>query len=191
MQEDGMRISPIGKIWEDELPAHCRSVHFQWLDGDGVWQPTGAKPVYDRKECVKMVDRAIREGPCKYTWYRLIPATINGADDPQRRGRLERLKAARAPREKKESELALLIRDGGVKTPLQVEAEFKKKNLKATICDDGTIEFGGKKYTSLSAAGSAAKESIEGRPMSTNGFTFWMMRQGKKLIPLPRHNPKS
>lgn len=176
--DEGIQIDPKTKKWKGSLPDDCQEVHFQWRDGNG-WNPQGNSPVYRREEITKVVEDAVRKGPCKFSMYRLVPA----------RTRTARTRTARSAN-KKESELALLVKSGALKPPVDIEAEFKKKKFNARILVDGTIEFGGKIYPSLSEAGARAKETVVGKPLSTNGWAMWQMRVGKKTVPLPRLNAK-
>lgn len=69
-----------------------------------------------------------------------------------------------------------LIRGGLLQPPLEIERSYKGKRLVARIETDGSVSFGGSIYSSLSVAGSAARETVVGRPMNTNGWDFWRFR---------------
>lgn len=99
-----------------------------------------------------------------------------------------RREAGRKIRETKpaasEAALANLLAAGLVRTPLDLERNYKGVKLTATIQADGRVHFGGKSYDSLStAAGMARKTVIDappGRPYpQTNGWTFWTFRDPK------------
>lgn len=77
-----------------------------------------------------------------------------------------------------ETKLSDLIQSGLVQAPLQLEKEYKGVHLKAAIRTDGTVEFKGESYDSLSTAGGMARKSVIGSPPGrqypqTNGWTFW------------------
>lgn len=76
-----------------------------------------------------------------------------------------------------------LIREGLIDPPLTVSTPYKGKVLVATIESDGTVQFNGKVYPTLSAAAGAARSTVIGHPTyrgqqrpypQTNGWTFWM-----------------
>ena len=77
--------------------------------------------------------------------------------------------------------VSVLIEEGLIRPPLQLEKLFKGHRLTATIQQDGAIVFDGRAYTSLSTAGGMARKSIIGAPPDreypqTNGWTFWKYR---------------
>lgn len=74
-----------------------------------------------------------------------------------------------------------LIAAGLIKTPLQLERDYKGVKLAALIQPDGTVSFGGEVYDSLSTAGGMARKTVIGAPPNrpypqTNGWTFWQFR---------------
>jgi hypothetical protein len=70
-------------------------------------------------------------------------------------------------------EVTDLLQSGLISAPLELERSYKGSHLKAIIGKDGKVEWNGLSFSSLSAAASTARESIVGRPLHTNGWTFW------------------
>ncbi len=66
-----------------------------------------------------------------------------------------------------------LLRAGLLKAPVRLFSAYKNHTLEATLLPTGEIEFQGKRYDTPSGAGSAARATITGRPMPTNGWAFW------------------
>ncbi|HEX9842822.1 MAG TPA: hypothetical protein VGC20_08725 [bacterium] len=93
-----------------------------------------------------------------------------------------------------ESELTLreLIQERRIRTPAVLYAIYKGRPLSARISRDGTVEFGGHKYNSLSvAAGVAivqagAKPSKGRRYRHVNGWTFWRIEVDGLRVPMAR-----
>jgi hypothetical protein len=79
--------------------------------------------------------------------------------------------------------LAEIIRAGVLVPPVKLFRLYKGKRLEATLLAGGTIEFQGRHYDTCSAAAEAARATVSGRQMSTNGWTFWRYQGagGKKL----------
>jgi hypothetical protein len=80
-----------------------------------------------------------------------------------------------------EATLQDLIDAGLIKSPLELEREYKGARLVATILPDGRVSFGGQSYGSLSTAAGMARKSIVGAPKgkpfpATNGWAFWQFR---------------
>jgi hypothetical protein len=77
------------------------------------------------------------------------------------------------------------LKHGHLKAEAELFAEYYEKKVNAKITHDGQVEFRGVNYQSPSAAGAAAKQSIAGKFMPTNGWEFWhyLDRDGN-LIPL-------
>jgi len=83
--------------------------------------------------------------------------------------------------ERAEVTLQNLIEARLLHPPVQLERAYKGKHLTARINADGTVTCQGKSYTSLSIAGGMARATVvgmrdNGGPPSTNGWTFWKMR---------------
>jgi hypothetical protein len=80
-----------------------------------------------------------------------------------------------------------LIAAGILRPPLDLEREYKGHHLEARIETDGSVNWGGELFSSLSTAGGAARASVigkkkDGRFPQTNGWTFWRYRdEGGKL----------
>jgi len=76
-----------------------------------------------------------------------------------------------------------LISAGVLRPPLDLEREYKGHHLEARIETDGSVNWGGERFSSLSTAGGAARASVigkkkNGRYPQTNGWTFWRYRDG-------------
>jgi hypothetical protein len=74
--------------------------------------------------------------------------------------------------------LADLITANVLKAPLRLFSRYRKQLLEAMLLPTGEVEFQGQRYASPSAAGGAAKATITGRKMSTDGWSFWQV-EGK------------
>ncbi len=72
--------------------------------------------------------------------------------------------------------LADVIAAGMLKSPLALFRKYKGRQMTANLLPDGRVNFEGKTYDSCSQAASAARATITGRPMSTNGWSFWQYR---------------
>lgn len=77
-----------------------------------------------------------------------------------------------------EASLTDLIDAGMLRPPVKLETQYKGGRLQATVEQDGTVVFDGKRYSSLSTAGGMARKSVIGAPPGrpypqTNGWTFW------------------
>jgi hypothetical protein len=72
---------------------------------------------------------------------------------------------------------------GLLTAPLKLSVHYKRHNLEADLLPDGTVTFQGKNYPSSSTAAEIARGTITGRPMHTNGWTFWKYRdESGKLV---------
>lgn len=74
--------------------------------------------------------------------------------------------------------LSALIQADLVRPPFQLETKYKGRTLYATIQGDGRVKFDETTYSSLSAAGGAARRTVVGdrngqKYPATNGWTFW------------------
>jgi hypothetical protein len=69
--------------------------------------------------------------------------------------------------------VATLMRGGLLQSGMRISANYHGQLLQATITADGQVEFGSAKYKSPSAAGAAAKQSVTGKYMATDGWDFW------------------
>ncbi len=76
-----------------------------------------------------------------------------------------------------------IIEAGLVSTPLELTRKYKGKLMKANLQDDGSVLFEGKRFKTCSAAGEAARHTVTGRQMNTNGWRFWQYRdKSDKLV---------
>jgi predicted type IV restriction endonuclease len=69
--------------------------------------------------------------------------------------------------------LSDLIAAGLLRPPLGLFRQYKGTRLEATLLPDGRVEFQGAQYKSCSTAAEAARGSVTGRRMNTNGWSFW------------------
>ena len=69
--------------------------------------------------------------------------------------------------------LSDLIEAGLLKPPARLSTKYKDQTFEATLLANGEIEFHSQRYATSSAAGEAARATITGRKMNTNGWTFW------------------
>jgi hypothetical protein len=72
--------------------------------------------------------------------------------------------------------LAELIQAGILTASTKLFAQYKGRDFEATVLADGEMEFQGKRYDTPSAAGVAAKSTVTGKEMPTNGWDFWQVR---------------
>jgi hypothetical protein len=79
--------------------------------------------------------------------------------------------------------LADLIRAGILSSPLRLFRKYKGQLVEASVLSDGAVEFQGQSYRTSSAAAEAARKSITGKRLNTNGWTFWQYQSadGKTL----------
>lgn len=69
--------------------------------------------------------------------------------------------------------LADLIASGAIVPPLRLHCRYRKRMFEALVLPSGEIEFQRQRYSTPSAAASAARETVTGKPMATNGWSFW------------------
>ena len=72
-----------------------------------------------------------------------------------------------------------LIHAGLIRTPFQIERDYKGVHLTAVVRQDGKVEFDEQAYDSLSTAAGMARKSVIGASTGraypqTNGWKFWM-----------------
>jgi hypothetical protein len=79
--------------------------------------------------------------------------------------------------------LAEIIRSGLLVPPVKLFRRYKGKMLEATFLAGGGVEFQGQRYNTCSGAAEAARATVSGRRMTTNGWTFWQYQRAdaKKL----------
>jgi predicted type IV restriction endonuclease len=75
-------------------------------------------------------------------------------------------------------ELATLIAVGMLTAPLRLFRKYRGKVMEATLLPDGRVQFGSKTYDTCSRAAEAARETLTGRRMNTNGWAFWQLDAG-------------
>ena len=61
-----------------------------------------------------------------------------------------------------------------------VQLSTLTRTMAGTLLPTGEIEFQGQQYSSPSDAGVAAKATIAGKKMSTNGWNFWQIQGGNE-----------
>jgi hypothetical protein len=69
-----------------------------------------------------------------------------------------------------------LIAAGLLKPPLGLFFRYKGQKLEATLLADGGVEYQGQRYGSPSAAAAAARATISGRTMATDGWATWQVQ---------------
>lgn len=77
-----------------------------------------------------------------------------------------------------EGSLASIIAAGHLSAPLSIFSRYMDQEVRAMLLPSGEIEFGGKTFKSCSAAGAAAKAAVTGIGKPTNGWAFWLYRDG-------------
>lgn len=60
--------------------------------------------------------------------------------------------------------------------PVRLFRRYKGQMLEATVLPDGGVEFQEKRYGTCSGAGEAAKATIAGRKVNTDGWSFWQVQ---------------
>ena len=92
-------------------------------------------------------------------------------------------KRKRAPAKKTRTrsgvQVADLILAGLLEAPCTLEKTYKGTQLTATVDETGGVVFDGKRYRTLSGAGAAARKSVTGKKLATDGWRFWRVRVGK------------
>jgi len=72
--------------------------------------------------------------------------------------------------------LSQVIEAGILTAPLPLFRKYKAHELHATLQPDGAVEFQRTRYDNSSKAAEAARQTITGKKMNTNGWTFWRYR---------------
>ncbi len=80
-----------------------------------------------------------------------------------------KLAPRRSPAEHLPVSASDLIEAGVLKPPVKLEKNYKGTTLRATLRQDGKVEFDRTLYDSLSVAAEYAAESVSGRRTSLNG----------------------
>lgn len=87
--------------------------------------------------------------------------------------------AIKRHREKSTVQLIDIISAGLIEVPLPVEVTYLKKRATATVQPDGSVNFNGETFASLSTAAGAARTHVKGQAhpehghWPTNGWKFW------------------
>jgi predicted type IV restriction endonuclease len=76
--------------------------------------------------------------------------------------------------------LEQIVAAGVLSAPLELFRKYKGKIMQATLHMDGSVEFGGQRFSSPSKAAEYARSTITGRPMNTNGWSFWQYLDADK-----------
>jgi hypothetical protein len=74
--------------------------------------------------------------------------------------------------------LADLIAAKILTPPLKLFRKYKGQVVEASLLPNGQIMFQGVAYASCSQAGAAARKSVTGQQLSTNGWSFWQYHDG-------------
>ena len=104
-------------------------------------------------------------------------------------------KGAKASGEAKSPEtydvsLTDIIKAGIISTPLALSCRYKGHDLNARVMANGTVQWQGQAFASLSQAASAAREPITGRRpdgklRATNGWMFWKYKtESGEVVPI-------
>ncbi len=81
--------------------------------------------------------------------------------------------------------LSVLINRGLLQQNAELSSEYMGHSLTARITKAGHVEFRGATYLSPSAAGAAAKQSVSGKFMATDGWSFWHFKDDAgQLVPI-------
>jgi hypothetical protein len=59
---------------------------------------------------------------------------------------------------------------------------YKKTDLEAVLLPDGWVEFQKQSYDTSSAAAEAARATVTGQQMNTNGWSFWQFDPGDRSV---------
>jgi hypothetical protein len=62
-----------------------------------------------------------------------------------------------------------------IAVPCALFKVYKGKTMTATLLPDGKVEFEGVAYDTCSSAAEAARSTVTGQKMNTNGWTFWQI----------------
>jgi hypothetical protein len=86
---------------------------------------------------------------------------------------------------RKSEVVPLLVREQILRSGTEIYANYKGHALMATVTPDGNVDFRGAVYNSPSAAGAAAKQSVAGQFIKTDGWKFWAYMNGDGVrVPL-------
>jgi DNA-binding transcriptional ArsR family regulator len=118
----------------------------------------------------------------------------NWRNDPKKSARIAKLEGniqkltgndtGNRSRTLSEVSLANLIAAGILSPPVKLFRRYKGTRLEATLLGDGSVEFKGQRFQTCSGAAEAARETVSGGRMNTNGWVFWQYKtpDGKRLL---------
>jgi hypothetical protein len=89
------------------------------------------------------------------------------------RGKSKPKAGARKKRQNLGVTLEQVVQAGLLPTPLKLFRKYKGKVMQAGLNADGSVEFGGQRFSSCSSAAEFARSTVTGRKMNTNGWSFW------------------
>ena len=70
--------------------------------------------------------------------------------------------------------LSDIVASGVLTPPVHLHRKYKGIDLKCVVGDDGKVTFDGHVYETPSTAAEAARKSVTGKRMNTNGWDFWL-----------------
>jgi hypothetical protein len=105
-------------------------------------------------------------------------AATNEAHGASSRGKLKPKSGAKKKRRSLGVTLEQVIQAGLLPTPLKLFRKYKGKVMQAVLNADGSVEFGGQRFSSCSSAAEYARSTVTGRKMNTNGWSFWQYTDG-------------
>ncbi|MBI1917418.1 MAG: tetratricopeptide repeat protein, partial [Planctomycetes bacterium] len=149
------------------------------------WKGDLAGAEDDRKKAIKLdpsLDPAACGRPRKAKVAGVTEEPENSATGPDKSDTVPRRKRGRKSPVGRGVTLADIISAGLLVPPVKLFRKYKGHMLEATLLSDGSVEFQQQRYATCSAAAEAARATVSGRQMNTNGWTFWRYREadGKK-----------
>jgi predicted type IV restriction endonuclease len=131
-----------------------------------------------RKRVPRLTPRQITQSLRRLTIRIELPTvSLSGVMNPQTKRSSSRKgvagKGSKSPRSPGQVALADLIAAGLLRPPVRLYRKYKGQILDATLTPDGKVTFQGADYDTCSGAAGAARASVVGRPMRTNGWSFW------------------
>jgi hypothetical protein len=139
------------------------------------------RPELSRSEIVESLKRA----DIQISFPEVMTAKAPALATPGRPALITDTAPSASPGEREREIISVSLRDlidaKIIVPPLELESTYRKRRLVATIGPDGSVIYAGRSYSSLSTAASMARQSIigpraNGKPPSTNGWTFWLFR---------------
>jgi tetratricopeptide (TPR) repeat protein len=107
------------------------------------------------------------------------PCEVSRAGGEETNTGVRRKRKARA---KYAATLAEVIASGLIDVPVSLFRRYKATRLEARLLANGKVEFQGIEYDTCSNAADAARGTVTGQRMNTNGWTFWRYRDGRGEI---------